>query len=121
MKTRLYATAALCVLLAQLVAAAVDSLVVRYPLPEHAPTGTSARAVYQAYGPARIEASNSFDRWSRSQHYEDKTLFSRYFFGKVNGTVIESGAMVIPRLSFVIHLFYGKDSGIIVFFLHETN
>lgn len=73
-----------------------SSLVVKYPEAGNAPVGNpnSARAVYQPYGPSRIEASNLFDKWSRSQHFEDKALFSRYFYGMVNGTVIESGAMV---------------------------
>lgn len=61
-------------------------------LPDHGQSGTG-RAVYQPYGPARVAASNSFAKWSRSQHFEDKSLFSRYFYGMMNGTVIESGAM----------------------------
>lgn len=73
------------------------ALTVQFPdpklFPERDPAWTG-RAKYQPYGPARAAAANSFSKWSRSQHFEDKTLFSRYFYGMMNGTVIESGAMV---------------------------
>ena len=71
------------------------SLTIRYPVRPVEHLTASGRAKYQPYGPARIAATNSFDKWSRSQHFEDKSLYSRYFFGMMNGTVIESGAMVI--------------------------
>lgn len=77
----------------------VISLTIRYPSSER--YEGSGKAVYQPYGPARHAAAAAFSKSSKAQHSEDKSLFARYFYGMMNGTVIESGAMVCDY----VHLF----------------
>lgn len=43
----------------------------------------------------RVDLTNAFYAASRAPGQEDKALYSKYFYGRINGTLIESGALVI--------------------------
>lgn len=50
----------------------------------------------------RVDLTNAFYAAAKAPAQEDKALYSKYFYGRINGTLVESGALV--SMSYIIYL-----------------